>query len=314
MADSFEKQIPYPFCDLFQQFLAFLQLERGLSTNTLASYSSDIAQCALFLKQKGISNWDAVTKDHLILWMGMLTDKGSSLATLARKLSAVRAFAKHAFQENWLPKDFTELLTGPKPVRKLPKILDTREIGTLLGTPSAEDPQGMRDRALMETIYGSGLRASEACDLTLTAIDLELGFLRVMGKGSKERLIPLGQQSITALKQYLTLGRPRLVTKKTTSHLFISQRGTRLSRKTIWFLIKKHAATAGIRKVVKPHLLRHSFATHLLTNGADLRSIQEMLGHANLSTSEIYTSVSPDLLISTHEDHHPRNQNFVAPD
>jgi integrase/recombinase XerD len=297
--------------DGVQQFLAFLELERGLSNNTVQSYTADLEACVRFLAEHNISSWACVQHEILVLWLGSLTAKNYSLSSVARKLSALRTFAKYAVQEGLIQNDWTALLTGPKPIRKLPKILHTQEVDKLLNIPSNHSPQGLRDRALMELIYGSGLRVSEACDVLLQSIDLEIGIARIFGKGSKERMVPLGKQTIEAIKTYLAVGRPAFVNHKTSSHLFLSQRGTRLSRKTVWLWVKAYAAKLGINKSVKPHLLRHSFATHLLANGADLRSIQEMLGHASITTTEIYTSVDSSLILDTHTQFHPRNRSFI---
>ena len=200
-----------------------------------------------------------------------------------------------------------QVMLGPKLIRKIPGTLTTEEVGNLLAAPKPETPYGVRDRAILELFYSSGLRVSELSNLTLQQIDLESGLLRVVGKGSKERVTPMGQKAIGAIESYLTAARPYFVKASTGSQLFLSERGSAISRKMIWVLVKKYAKLAGIAKPVKPHLLRHSFATHLLSGGADLRAIQEMLGHSDISTTQIYTAVEPERLLTQHTQFHPRN-------
>ena len=202
--------------------------------------------------------------------------------------------------------DFTELVVGPKLQRKLPGTLTLEEIGKILAAPTGEDAFGLRDRGILELFYSSGLRVSELCELTLQQVDLDHGFVRVMGKGSKERVVPLGDQAIRAIQAYLASGRPHFVKTKTGSQFFLSNRGTAISRKTVWLMVKTHTRRAGITKTVKPHLLRHAFATHLLSGGADLRAIQEMLGHADIGTTQIYTAVESTRLLDHHAKFHPR--------
>jgi integrase/recombinase XerD len=204
--------------------------------------------------------------------------------------------------------DPTALLTGPKFRRRLPRTLTTADMSRLLAAPSGGDPYSVRDRAMLELLYSSGLRASELTGLCLQQVDLEHGFVRVFGKGSKERVVPLGGKARDAVAAYLGAARPRLVKPRTGSELFISERGRALSRKTLWLIVRKYAARAGLAENIKPHLLRHSFATHLLGGGADLRAIQEMLGHASIGTTQIYTAVESSRLFDQHAKFHPRNK------
>ena len=291
-----------------------LTLERGRSDRTLEAYESDLRQCASHLARAGVRTWNTATADQVMAWLYSLssghspTGEDYSVASLARKLSALRMFARHLVRERVRPDDFTELLQGPKLHRKMPGTLNTSEIDALLAAPAGGDAHALRDRAILELFYSSGLRVSELAGLLIQQVDLEAGFLRVFGKGAKERVVPVGGKAAEALGAYLSASRPHFVKPKTGSQLFLSERGTAISRQMLWVLVKKYAKQAGITKTVKPHLLRHSFATHLLSGGADLRAIQEMLGHANISTTQIYTAVEERRLIEQHAQFHPRNQ------
>lgn len=293
-----------------QGFRAYLELDKGLSGNTVESYILDLKQCAQFLEALGLSDWRGVKGPHMMLWFCELRDKGYAVASVARKLSALRMLGRYLVRERLCEDDFTEFLAAPKLARRLPGVLTVREVEQLLLAPDVRTPFGLRDRALLEILYGSGLRVSELCGLMLQQVSFEEACLRVQGKGAKERIVPLGSKAMVALKDYLKGGRPFLVKRCTGSGFFLSRRGTVLSRKTVWVLIKAYAAKAGIKKAIKPHLLRHCFATHLLAGGADLRAIQEMLGHADISTTEIYTAVQTHRLIEEHERFHPRNERW----
>jgi integrase/recombinase XerD len=218
-------------------------------------------------------------------------------------------FARFLVRERLRPDDFTELLAGPRIVRRLPQSLSEAEAARLLASPSGGDPASLRDRALLELFYSSGLRVSELAALTIQQVDLENGFARVFGKGSKERVVPIGARAREALATWIAAGRPHFVKPRTRSELFLGSRGRGLSRVSLWSIVKKHAKRSGIAKNVKPHLLRHSFATHLLSGGADLRAIQEMLGHASISTTQIYTAVEGKRLLDQHARFHPRNRD-----
>lgn len=286
-----------------------LTLERGRSDHTLAGYESDLRQCAQWLADKhGVRDWREVTPAQASDWLYSLSARNLSVASLARKLSALRGFARHLVREAQRPDDFTALLRGPKPSRRVPGLLSGEEIARLLTAPQGGDAFALRDRALLELFYASGLRVSELANLSLQQLDLEAGFLRVFGKGAKERVVPVGGKAVEALRVYLAAGRPAFVRARTGSALFLSERGGPLSRKTLWVLVQKYAARAGISRGVKPHQLRHSFASHLLGGGADLRAIQEMLGHANLATTQIYTAVEEKRLVEQHARYHPRNR------
>ena len=290
-------------------FLAFLGLERGLSKNTLAAYRSDLDQCAAFLAKQGCKDWRRVSRAQAAEWLHALNGRVCSPASQARKLTAVRGLARYLVREKLRDDDFTDLLAGPKLSRRIPGTLTAEEVARLLAAPTGGDAAALRDRALLELFYSSGLRVSELAGLTLQQVDLEHGFLRVFGKGSKERVVPIGGKAADAVTTYLLSGRPAFVQPRTGSQLFLNQRGSALSRVALWMIVKKYAQRAGITKNVKPHGLRHSFATHLLTGGADLRAIQEMLGHASISTTQIYTAVETKRLLDQHAKFHPRNRS-----
>jgi integrase/recombinase XerD len=297
---------PSAFESDLDAYLAYLDLERGLSRNTRESYQRDLGQCAAFLARRGVLDWRAVKPEDASAWVRSLSRGAAS--SQARKLTALRMFARFMVRERLRPDDFTALLSGPRLARRLPDSLTTAEVGRLLGSPSGGDPASLRDRGLLELFYSSGLRVSELAALTLQQVDLKDGFARVFGKGSKERVVPMGERARDAVAAWITSGRPHFVKPGTRSQLFLNSRGTALSRVGLWGIVKKHAKRAGITKSVKPHLLRHSFATHLLSGGADLRSIQEMLGHASISTTQIYTAVEGRRLLDQHARFHPRNK------
>ncbi|WP_438482416.1 site-specific tyrosine recombinase XerD [Oleiharenicola lentus] len=299
---------PEAFQEDIRSYLNTILLERGLSRNTEVSYRSDLIQAARVLEKIGAKNWATVTAAQLTAWLHSLGGGEFTEASQSRKLTAVRMLCKHLVRERVRDDNPSELLSGPKIRRKLPQTLSPADMEKLLAAPMGGDAYAIRDKAMLELFYSSGLRISELSGLTLQQVDLEHGFVRVFGKGSKERVVPLGGQARDAVMTYLASGRPRLVKPRTGSELFISERGKAISRKTVWVIVKKHAKNAGIEKMVKPHSLRHSFATHLLGGGADLRAIQEMLGHASIGTTQIYTAVENSRLLDQHARHHPRNK------
>jgi integrase/recombinase XerD len=301
--------VPESLRSEIEDFGNVLSLERGRSKHTVAAYESDLLQCAAWLSaRKGVRDWREVTAAQAMDWLYSLGGEKLAVASSARKLSALRGFARHLVREARRPDDFTALLQGPKRVRRVPATLSTGEVGKLLAAPVGGDPLALRDRAILELFYSSGLRVSELAGLALQQLDLEQGYLRVFGKGAKERVVPVGGKAAEALGVYLAAGRPGLVKAKTGSALFLSERGGPLSRKTLWYIVQRYAERAGLERGVKPHQLRHSFASHLLGGGADLRAIQEMLGHANLETTQIYTAVEEKRLVAQHARFHPRNR------
>lgn len=302
-------QAPAAFVGEIEAFLGFVSLERGLSQNTIVSYRRDLDQAAQFLARHGVAGWRGVTGAQAAAWVHSLSGASYTVASLARKLSALRSLARYLVREKIREDDFTALLSSPKLTRRIPGTLTADEVERLLAAPAGGDARALRDRALLELFYSSGLRVSELAGLMLQQVDLEHGFLRVFGKGAKERVVPIGGKAVAALTTYLSAGRPHFVRARTGSQLFLNKHGGALSRMMLWVLVKKYAERAGITKNVKPHGLRHSFATHLLTGGADLRAIQEMLGHASISTTQIYTAVEPQRLLDHHAKFHPRNRS-----
>jgi integrase/recombinase XerD len=299
---------PPAFATDIDAFVAFLDLERGLSPHTRENYQRDLDQGAGFFAQKGAVDWRSVTPSQAAGWLQSLGSRKFAAASVARKLTALRTFSRFLVREHLRSEDFTELLVGPKLGRRLPGTLSKEEVARLLAAPTGGSPAALRDRALLELFYSSGLRVSELAGLAIQQVDLERGFVRVFGKGSKERVVPVGSRACDAMSAYLASGRAHFVKPQTGSQLFLGRRGTGLSRVMLWKLVRKHAKRAGIRQAVKPHLLRHSFATHLLGGGADLRAIQEMLGHASIATTQIYTAVESRRLVEQHTKFHPRNK------
>jgi integrase/recombinase XerD len=299
---------PAAFANDVESYLSYIALERGLSRNSIAAYRRDLDQAAAFFAHRGVADWGAVTPAAASEWVQSLGGGDYAAASLARKVTALRNLARFLVREKLREDDFTALLTGPKLPRRIPGTLTQDEIRRLLAAVTGGDARALRDRALLELFYSSGLRVSELAGLMLQQVDLEHGFLRVFGKGAKERVVPIGGKAIDALAVYVTAGRPQFVRPRTGSQLFLNKDGGALSRVMLWMIVKKYARRAGITKNVKPHGLRHSFATHLLTGGADLRAIQEMLGHASIATTQIYTAVEPQRLLDHHAKYHPRNR------
>jgi len=305
---------PPPLADALRDgaddFVAVLLTERGLSRNTADAYGRDIEQFARFAAEaRDRSDWRAVTGDDLSQWLESLAAGSANPRSIARKLSAVRTFAKHLVTTGVRAGDFSALVEGPRARRPLPDSLTEAEVEALLAAPTESAAHFYRDRAMLELMYASGLRVSELCALPLQAVDIENGFARVLGKGAKERVVPFGRTAGAAIRAYLENERPRFAGKRAssgTSALFLSERGRALSRKTFWVHLNTHARRAGITRPLSPHLLRHSFATHLLANGADLRAIQEMLGHADSATTQIYTLLERRHLVREHNARHPR--------
>lgn len=301
---------PEAMRDELDEFLAFLDLERGLSRNTLLAYEKDLLQfCDFLRRERFVDNWRAVSAEHVSAWLKELDRKNAVAKTAARKLTALRVFSKRLVATGMRTDDFCEVVMSPRIAGKLPDSLSVREVSAILNMPAEVSPQGLRNRAMLELAYASGLRASELCSLEIQSVNFDEGLVRVRGKGNKERIVPVGEAAIHALKNYLSdAGRPLLAKPKTGSALFISQWGRAISRKMFWVIIQREAERAGIRKKIHPHQMRHAFATHLLANGADLRAIQEMLGHADISTTQIYTAIEKTRLRDEHRRTHPRNK------
>lgn len=292
-------------------FLAYLELERGLSRNTLTAYATDLAQFGEFLRTRGVAPLQARHVD-LAAFLSTLA-KGdqrhppAASSTLQRKAACLRSFYRHLRREALIEHDPTADLRGPAKTKTLPNVLTREQVARLLSQPAGTKPLALRDRALLELMYACGLRISEAGGLQLGDVDLREGMLRARGKGSKERLVPVGRAAVRAVEAYLARGRPALVVgSRQQHHLFVNHRGGALTRQGIYKIIQNHARAAELHERMSPHTLRHSFATHLLAGGCDLRSLQEMLGHADLSTTQIYTHLSADRLKQAYFDAHPR--------
>ena len=298
--------------DFILDFLGYLELERGLSRNTLEAYRSDLLQYGEFLTRRRLDPLDVEHVDLAAFVSELADGRGGrrpvAAATLQRKVACLRSFYRHLRREQLIKRDPTAELRGPRRSKRLPKVLSRDEIRHLLEQPRGSSPAALRDRALLETMYACGLRASEAVALELAELDLEAGILRARGKGSKERIVPIGTKAIDALRAYVEHGRPRLVGIRDERHLFVNLRGAGLSRQGLYKIVQRHALTAGLQDRMSPHTLRHTFATHLLAGGCDLRSLQEMLGHADIGTTQIYTHLSTDRLRDVYFDAHPRAQ------
>lgn len=286
-------------------FLTYLAFERGLAKNSLLAYGTDLTALAAFLLSRG-KNVLAASSDDLLDFLADGKQAGLAERTLARRMVTLKIFYAFLAEEGRRHDVPTLALESPRLWQILPKTLSVKEVEALLAAPDCATPQGLRDAALLATLYATGLRASELTGLTLDAIHPEEGYVRVLGKGNKERVVPIGQRALTAIHRWVAEGRPHYVTAKSGRALFLSQKGGAISRVWLWNLIRRYAAAAGIAKTISPHTLRHSFATHLLENGADLRIIQEMLGHADISTTQIYTHVDLSRLKSMHAAFHPR--------
>ncbi len=283
-----------------------LAVDKGLSRNTVAAYRSDISGYLEVLALSGKSDPASANEEDVAAFLHDLKAAGIAPSTLARKLSSLRAFHRLLVREGQADSDPTSLLQGPRLWKKVPRVLSHHEAEMLLGHPDSATALGLRDRALLEILYGAGLRESEAITLRLDHLLWRTGFLRVLGKGEKERMVPLGRKAWEALDRYLAEGRPKLMKRADHGTVFVNFRGGPLSRMSLWRIVKGHASACGITKRVTPHTLRHTFATHLLEGGADLRSVQEMLGHASITTTQIYTSVDRTYLKEVHRTFHPR--------
>jgi len=295
---------------LVLDFLAYLELERGLSRNTLAAYRSDLLQFGEFLQRRGLSVYSASHGDLAQflaeLSAGSATQPPVAASTVGRKIACLRSFYRHLRREGIIEHDPTADLHGPRKPQRLPHVLSRGDVARLLEQPQGAGPLAVRDRALLEVMYACGLRASEAVGLELGDVDLEEGLLCARGKGSKERLVPIGRQAVSALSVYRRGARPELVGDGVQQRLFVNRRGGSLTRQGLYKIVQGHARRAGLQDRMSPHTLRHSFATHLLAGGCDLRSLQEMLGHADLATTQVYTHLTADRLKDAYFSAHPR--------
>ncbi len=285
------------------QYLDAIWLEKGLSDNTLASYRRDLVQFERWLEAKGVEVLRATGAD-LLEWLGELARRGQSVRSSARMLSCLRGFYRYFVRENRISVDPTVNIDSPRIGRPLPKSLSEEDVDALLAQPDTSVALELRDKAMLELLYATGLRVSELVGLSLHQLNVHQGVVKVMGKGSKERLVPMGEEALYWLQQYLSQGRAELT--RTGDVLFPSRRGTLMTRQTFWHRVKVYAQRANIRVNLSPHTLRHAFATHLINHGADLRVVQLLLGHSDLSTTQIYTHVARERMKQLHQQHHPR--------
>lgn len=291
---------------LIDQFIHFLAVEKGLAANTLESYQRDMLAFTAYLRDHGVSDIRDSTRTHIIGYLMTLQEKGRATATLSRNMASIRAFYQFLVRDKYLDKDPSIHLETPKIEKRLPKVLSIEEVERLLEGPSLQNPAGLRDKAMLELLYATGIRVSELVSLAVGDVNLDMGFVKCLGKGSKERIIPLGSVAIHMVRQYMDAGRPKLLKDKNETALFLNHLGKQITRQGFWKIIKRYAQQVNIRTEITPHTLRHSFATHLLENGADLRSVQEMLGHADISTTQIYTHVTRTRIKDVYAKTHPR--------
>ncbi len=291
---------------LVEEYLHFLAVERGSSLNTLEAYSRDIRQFLEFAEASGVASSLAVNPEHVTAFLGELRGQGLSSASVNRKLAAIRGFYKYLLRVARVEENPLARVETARTWMRLPGTLSRDEMETLLAQPPEATPAGVRDRAMLELLYATGIRVSELATLTLNRVNRQMGFLVTVGKGRKERIVPVGQSALGWLGRYIEQARPAFLKKKTSTALFLNRSGERFTRQGLWKLIKKYAKMAGLERKVHPHTFRHSFATHLLEGGADLRSVQVMLGHTDISTTQIYTHVTRERLKEIHRKYHPR--------
>jgi len=291
---------------ILDQFLHYIVVEKGLSKNTLDAYSHGLNRFLDYLKKKGIQEISSVSKFDVRAFLLALKKQGLSAKTVVRNLVAIRTLFQFLIREGILEANPIEELESPKMPKTLPEILTLKEVEQLLEQPNPQTPMGIRDRAMLEVLYATGMRVSELTQLPMNQVNLEGGYVLVFGKGSKERIIPLGSEAMKWIALYLKAARERLAKRKESPFLFINRMGSGMSRQQVWKTIKTYGRRAGIQKRITPHLLRHSFASHLLEGGADLRSVQMMLGHVDISTTQIYTHVTGERLKKIHQRYHPR--------
>jgi integrase/recombinase XerD len=289
------------------EFITYLSIERGLAENTTSSYQRDLVKFIRHVEAKGVGSLEQVRKGDITSFLIAEKDKGLSSNSVARAFAAIKVFYKYLVGERRVREDIASLVDAPKLWKHLPETLNLDEVEKIIKQPNTKKWMGIRDRACLELMYATGLRVSEIISLNTYNINLEFGFVKCMGKGNKERVVPLGRQAKSATARYLQRVRPKLVKKNINdSRLFLTRLGKGMSRQQFWKIIKRHARDARIRKKITPHTLRHSFATHLLERGADLRVVQEMLGHADISTTQIYTHINKERLKAIHHKYHPR--------
>lgn len=293
--------------DMIEEFLDYLLVERGLSDNTISAYRIDLYKYTKYIEEKKKRlHPEEITRDDIRDYMMFQKERGLSSNSISRNLVSIKVFHRFCLREKYIKEDVTSVLDSPKLWKHLPDALSVAEVENILKKPNTRNWMGVRDKAAIETLYATGMRVSELVNLATDNVNMDVGFIRCIGKGNKERIVPLGRQAQDALSRYSNKVRPKLLKDKATNSLFISRLGKKISRQSFWKMIKKYARLAGIKKGITPHTLRHSFATHLLERGADLRVVQEMLGHADIATTQIYTHINKERLKSIHHKFHPR--------
>ena len=291
---------------IVEQFLDYVSLECGLSANTRLAYAADLLRFTQYLETRHVRSFNDVTRKHVLDFLTSEKDRGQRMSSVSRRLVAIKVFFRYLVRESLLAQDVTEVMESPRLGRILPTTMTYKEVERLLAAPAGDGRYAVRDRAILELLYATGLRVSECAGLALDDIHFDSGYLRCVGKGNKTRVVPFGEVARTHVQQYLEKARPLFKADASNRKVFLTYRGKAFSRKGLWCLVKSHARRAGITKTISPHTLRHSFASHLLANGASLRVIQEMLGHADIATTQIYTHVDQRALKTIHEKFHPR--------
>ena len=289
--------------ELIDQFVDAMWLESGLAKNTLSAYRTDISSLAKFINPKGLIDIDQA---DIHKYLSVSLANGTKGSSSARTMSTLRRFYRYQIRQNKISVDPCAQIRSPKSGRSLPKSLSEEQVDKLIHAPDVKALLGLRDRAMLETLYATGLRVSELVNLKILEVNLDVGIVRIIGKGNKERLVPLGEQAVDWIAKYLNNSRVDLLKQKVCDAMFVTNRGAAMTRQAFWYMIKRQAIVAGIQNDLSPHTLRHAFATHLINNGADLRSVQMLLGHADLSTTQIYTHIARERLQSLHAQHHPR--------
>ncbi|WP_419894962.1 site-specific tyrosine recombinase XerD [Macrococcus psychrotolerans] len=292
--------------EIIDEFLHFIMIEKGLSENTIAAYRRDLNHYKKFLEESHIGSIDNIDRFTISLFLGKLKDDGKSSKTLARITASVRGFHQFALREKYAVKDPTIILEPPKFERKLPDILTVEEVDIFLSSPDTSKVTGRRDQAMLELLYATGMRVSELINLDVEDVNTVMGFVKVTGKGNKERIVPIGTHMIKLMDAYIANTRHKMLKKEMTDSLFLNFHGKRMTRQGFWKIMKQVQAESGIQKRLTPHTLRHSFATHLLENGADLRAVQEMLGHADISSTQLYTHIDTKQIREVYKNTHPR--------
>ncbi|HML94234.1 MAG TPA: site-specific tyrosine recombinase XerD [Thermodesulfobacteriota bacterium] len=293
--------------DLLDSFLSYLVVEKGLSENTLESYGRDLKKFLLFINSRGITSAREIKYGDILDFMTRSREEGLNATTIVRSMVSVKQFFKYLLSEKVLSEDPTAHIKTPKMKKAIPGVISLDDVESILGAPDESTPEGLRDAAMLEMLYATGIRVSELIGLKLNDVNFELGFVVVYGKGSKERVVPIGDKAREKLLLYLRDSRTALLKGRESKALFVTRRGAGMTRQGFWKIIKAQALKAGVTKKISPHTLRHSFATHLLERGADLRTIQVMLGHSDISTTQIYTHVESERLKEIHKKYHPRS-------